>query len=287
VTVTCSPISAAGVTAQPSTINSGQSSFLFFSTSGGGPFTIQWYTGSQGDTSNPISGANGTSTTVSPTATTSYWVRVTGQCGTQDASTTVVVNGTVCTAPSITTQPASTSISNGSPVTLTVIAAGTPTLTYQWYIGEKGDVTNKITGATSASLTQSPSATTKYWVRVSHSCDAQTVDSNAATVTVTTICANPTITTQPAGVSAPIGTAATLHVVAGGAAPLHYQWFQGVKGDTSKPRGTDSATFVTGAVGSTTSYWVHVTNSCGGAAADSNAATVTAIAPPRGRAARH
>jgi hypothetical protein len=288
VTVTCSPISTQGVNAQPSTINQGQSSNLFFTTNGTGPFSIQWYTGSQGDTSSPIVGATSTSTLVSPTATTAYWVRVSAPCGTQDGSVLVVVNGTVCTAPSITAQPAGTSINSGSPVTLTVVAAGTAPLTYQWYIGEKGDVTHPIVGATSASLTQSPTVTTKYWVRVSNSCNGtQNADSNAATVTVTTICANPTITTQPANVSAPIGTAATLIVVAGGTSPLHYQWFQGVKGDTSKPRGTDSATFVTGAVSVTTSYWVHVTNTCGGPAADSNAATVTATAPPRGRAARH
>lgn len=285
VTVTCSPI-ASGPTAQPSTINSGSSSTLFFTTNGSGPFTIQWYVGNVGDTSNPIQGATSTSTLVSPAASTLYWVHVTAPCGSQDGSVIVFVAGTPCTAPSISTQPASSTISAGSPVTLTVGAAGTAPLTFQWFIGDKGNTSNPIVGATLSSLTQSPTVTTKYWVRVSNSCSGtQSVDSNAATVTVSTACASPSITTQPVSVSAPIGTAATLKVVAAGNA-LHYQWFQGVKGDTSKPVGTDSATFITGAISSSTSFWVHVTGACGNPA-DSNTAIVTAIAPPRGRAARH
>lgn len=288
VTVTCSPISQAGVTAQPSTINSGQSSTLSFSTAGTGPFTIQWYTGSIGDTSHPIGGATGTSTVVSPTLSTSYWVHVSASCGSQDGSVVVFVSGAPCIAPSITTQPASSSISAGSPVTVTVAAGGTAPLTAQWYTGDKGDVSHPIVGATSFSLTQSPAATTKYWARVSNTCNGtQSADSNAATITVTgPACTAPSITTQPANVSVPIGEAATLHVVAGGTTP-HYQWFQGAKGDTSKPVGTDSATFVSGAVGTNTSYWVHVTHTCDSAVADSNAGLVTAIAPPRTRAARH
>jgi hypothetical protein len=287
VTVTCSPI-ASGVTAQPSTINAGQSSTLFFATNGTGPFTIQWYTGGTGDTSNPIPGATGTSTVVSPAGTTGYWVHVTAPCGSQDGSVIVFVAGAPCIPPSITTQPASSSISAGSPVTLTVAASGTAPFTYQWYTGEKGDITHPILGATTFSLTQSPAATTKYWARVSNSCNGtQSADSNAATITITgPVCTNPSITTQPANVSAPIGTGVTLKVVAGGTTPLHYQWFQGVKGDTSKPVGTDSATFVSGAISSNISFWVHVTGQCGNPV-DSNAAIVTATAAPRGRAVRH
>jgi hypothetical protein len=288
VTVTCSPIASGGITAQPSTISAGQSSTLFFATNGTGPFTIQWYTGGLGDTSNPIPGATGTSTVVSPAGTTGYWVHVTAPCGSQDGSVIVFVAGAPCIAPSITTQPASSSISAGSPVTLTVAASGTAPLTFQWYTGDKGDITHPIAGATTASLTQSPAATTKYWARVSNSCNGtQSADSNAATITITgPVCTAPSITTQPSNASAPIGTSATLKVIAAGTAPLHYQWFQGVKGDTSKPVGTDSATFVSGAIDVNTAFWVHVTGQCG-SPADSNAAVVTAIAAPRGRAVRH
>jgi hypothetical protein len=288
VTVTCSPIASQGVMAQPSTITAGQSSTLFFNTTGTGPFAIQWYTGGQGDTSNPILGETRTSTVVSPIVTTGYWVRVSAPCGSQDGSTVVTVAGTPCVAPSITTQPASSSISAGSPVTVTVSAGGTAPFMYQWYTGDKGDVSHPIPGATLASLTQSPAATTKYWVRVSHACDSQTVDSNAATITVTAAtCTNPSITTQPANMTVGMGSTATLKVVAAGTSTLHYQWFQGVKGDTSKPAGNDAATLITGVIKNTTSFWVHVTNQCAnGTPADSNAATVTAVVT-RIHAVRH
>jgi hypothetical protein len=284
VTVTCSPITGSPF-ASPNPINSGQSSTLSVATAGSGPFTFQWYNGNTGDTSSPIVGATAQSTLVSPTASSLYWVRVVSPCGSEDAGVLLTVNG-ICNAPSITTQPASSTISPNTTVTLSVAVSGTAPFTYQWFTGDKGDVTHPISGATSFSTLVSPAATTKYWVRVSNSCSGiQSADSNAATITVNT-CASPSITTQPVNVSAPISTAATLKVVAAGGAPLHYQWFRGVKGDTSKPVGTDSATFVTGAVTATTSYWVHVTGACG-TPVDSNAATVTAIAPPRGRAARH
>ena len=282
VTVTCAPIGS-GPFASPQTINNGQSSQLSFNTAGNGPFTIQWYQGNSGDTSNMINGATGTSALVFPTVNTSYWVRVSSSCGTQDSNNVVVVvNGSICTAASITTQPASSTIASGSPVTLTVVAAGTAPLTYQWYTGDKGDTSNPISGATSASLIRSPTVTTKYWVRVT-GCNNSTADSNTATITVST-CTSPSITTQPANVSAPIGTAATFKVVAAGTA-LHYQWYEGNKGNTTKTVGTDSSTFVTDAVDFNNVYWVRITGQCG--TADSNAATVTAIAPPRGRAVRH
>jgi hypothetical protein len=289
VTVTCSPIASGSLSAQPSTINSGQSSVLSFATAGSGPFTIQWYLGFSGDTSNPINGATGTSTTVSPTSTSAYWVRVTSPCGTQDASVFVFVNGTVCTPSSITTHPSSATIAPGGSATLTVVAAGTVPISYQWYTGTSGNTANSILGATNASVTVSPTVTTSYWVRVSNSCNTIGNNSVTAVVTVSATCPAPVITTQPASVSAPIGTAATLNVVATATGTtIHYQWYKGAKGDLSTKVGTDSPTFTTGAVDVTASYWVRLTPVCNNLSfTDSNAAIVTATAPPRGRAVRH
>jgi hypothetical protein len=66
-----------------------------------------------------------------------------GDCG--GSSVNVTTNGT---APSITTQPANQSVAVGRSATFTVVAAGTPPLSYQW---QKG--TTNISGATSASYT--------------------------------------------------------------------------------------------------------------------------------------
>jgi hypothetical protein len=87
-----------------------------------------------------------------------------------------------CTPPSITSQPASTTINSGSSATLSVGAAGTAPLSYQWYTGPSGTTTSPVAGGTGPSITVAPTSTTSYWVRVSNSCGA--VNSAAATVTV-------------------------------------------------------------------------------------------------------
>ena len=276
VTVACTPIAAGGVGAQPPTINVGQSSTISVTTSGSGPFTFQWYRGSVGDFSNPI--ATTSSTLVSPTTSTTYWVRVTASCGSQDGSVTVFVNAP-CTQSSITTNPAFATIAPGGSATLTVVAAGTAPISYQWYTGTSGNTGSPIAGATNASITVSPTVTTSYWVRVSNSCNTIGNNSTTALVTVSANCNAATITTQPANVSAGIGTAATLKVVATVAGTtIHYQWYKGAKGDLSTKVGTDSDTFSTGTVSVTASYWVRLTSACNPLTfIDSNAAIVTSV----------
>ncbi|HEV7487291.1 MAG TPA: M57 family metalloprotease [Thermoanaerobaculia bacterium] len=288
VTVACTPIASGGVIAQPQTINVGQSSTISVTTSGNGPFTFQWFRGSLGDASNPIAGATGSNTIVSPVTSTTYWVRVTAPCGSQDGSVIVFVNAP-CTASSITTHPASATIAPGGSATLTVVAAGTAPISYQWYTGTSGNTANPIAGATNASVTVSPTVSTSYWVRVSNSCNQTGNNSTTALVTVSVACPAPAITTQPASVSAGLGTAATLKVVATvTGTTIHYQWYKGAKGDLSTKVGTDSDTFTTGAVSVTTSYWVRLTAACSSSSTtDSNAAIVTAVAAARGRAVRH
>jgi hypothetical protein len=288
VTVICTPIAAGGVGAQPPTINVGQSSTISVTTSGSGPFTFQWFRGSLGDASNPIAGATGFNTLVSPATSTSYWVHVTAPCGSQDGAVTVFVNAP-CTQSSITTNPGFPTVAPGASTTLTVAAAGTAPISYQWYTGTSGNTGSPIAGATGASVTVSPAVTTSYWVRVSNSCNQTGNNSTTAVVTVSASCPAPAITTQPSSASAGLGTAATLSVVA--AAPgttIHYQWYKGAKGDLSTKVGTDSPTFTTGAVSITTSYWVRLTAACNNLSfTDSNAAIVTAVAAPRGRAVKH
>lgn len=85
-----------------------------------------------------------------------------------------------CTAPAITAQPTSRTITAGQSTTLTVSATGT-SLSYQWYQGTAPNTASPA--GTGPSLTVAPSATTSYWVRVSNACG--TVNSATATVTVT------------------------------------------------------------------------------------------------------
>src|SRR5262249_23756348 len=93
------------ITGQPqdATISSGGSATLSVGASGPAPLTYQWHQGPAGDPSQPIAGETGTSfTTPALTATTSYWVRVTGADGQADSRTatvTVTVVEPACTGP--------------------------------------------------------------------------------------------------------------------------------------------------------------------------------------------
>jgi hypothetical protein len=86
-------------------------------------------------------------------------------------------------SPAITTQPASQTINSGDSATMSVVATGTAPLSYQWYVGQSGDTSSPISGATSSSYTTPPLSTaTSYWVRVTNA--AGSVNSNTATITV-------------------------------------------------------------------------------------------------------
>jgi hypothetical protein len=59
------------------TIDNGQSDTLGVTAANGTPgYTYQWYTGTSGNTTSPISGATSSSYVAAPTSTTSYWVMV-------------------------------------------------------------------------------------------------------------------------------------------------------------------------------------------------------------------
>jgi hypothetical protein len=96
---TCTP---PGITSQPpsTTVAAGSSTTLTLTATGTETLTYQWYIGSSGNTSNPISGATSRSLTVRPGATTSYWVRVTNSCGSANSSTATVTVSMASAAPS-------------------------------------------------------------------------------------------------------------------------------------------------------------------------------------------
>lgn len=96
--------------------------------------------------------------------------------------TGTIVNDDVI-APVIGTQPVATSIAGGGVATLSIAAGGFPAPTVQWYIGETGDTSNPVAGATSATFTTPAlTASTRYWARVTNS--GGSVDSASVLVTV-------------------------------------------------------------------------------------------------------
>lgn len=107
----------------------------------------------------------------------------------KNATATCTKTGTIsvagaCVTPVITTQPQSRTINNGETVNTFVVATGTG-LTYQWYVGNTGDISNPVPGGTGQALNGTPLMTTSFWVRVKNSCGAS-ADSATATITVRT-----------------------------------------------------------------------------------------------------
>jgi M6 family metalloprotease-like protein len=247
---------------------SGQTATLRVSASGSGVLLYQWYRGVSGNMTAPISGAT-TPVYVTPalTATASYWVQVTNDCGTANSAAATV---TVLAPPSITSSPAHQSVCYGKTARLTVAAEGSDPLTYQWYAGPSGDTANPINGATANAYTSPPLTTSaQYWARVSNTCGA--ANSNAANVDVKLPAR---ILKQPKGYIILTGKTASLSVGAEGALPLSYQWFEGTTPDTARAVAKAvAAVFTTPPLQTTTSYWVQVRNECG--EANSETATVT------------
>ena len=262
------------ITTQPAsqTVTAGSSVTFSVVASGTAPLSYQW---AKGGTA--ISGATSAALTLSNVQSAdagSYTVTVSNAVGSVTSSAATLTVNAVAVAPSITTQPASQTVSAGSNVTFSVVAAGTSPLSYQW----KKNGTN-ITGATSSSLAlanvQSADAAS-YTVTVSNS--AGSVTSSAATLTVNAMA--PTIATQPSSQTVSVGGTATFSVVASGTAPLSYQW---AKGGTSISGATNASYAITNVQTTDAgSYTVTVSNSAG--AVTSSAATLTVSSGSGGNA---
>lgn len=226
--------------------------------------TYQWGTGTTG--SNIISGQTAASITVSPTATTTYWVRRVdvSPCNTPTAAATATVTvNTPSTAPtSISGNP---SLCSTSGVTLSAIGGTAASgATYQWGTGAViGD--NIIAGQTNSTLYVNPAATTTYWVRrYDGVCNAYTAGTTVVVYKASTgpysisgastICANTATTLTAQG-----GTPGTGSV---------YQWGTGnTAGQNIIAGQTAAAISVTPSA--QTTYWVRLVDqgSCPGTAA--------------------
>ncbi len=90
----CDPNQCTGppsITTQPGslTVPAGTGATLSVIASGSS-LTYQWYIGTSGVTTTPINGATSASVNVTPSSTTSYWVRVSNPCGSADSATATV-----------------------------------------------------------------------------------------------------------------------------------------------------------------------------------------------------
>jgi hypothetical protein len=267
ITMTVTPATA--ITAQPTdaSVCLGGSQALSATAIGTGTITYQWQSSTTptGTFSNISFASNSSSQSAtlsvpSVSGQLSYQLVATSSCG---SATSNVATISINQATVINTQPQTQTVCQGSPVTFSVGAIGTGTLSYQWrYNGAP------ITGATSASYTIPTLALSNagtYSVVVTATCGSVTSANAQLTVTPLT-----TISLQPVGSTVCAGSPVNLSVTAAGTGNLTYQWMQ----NGTAVSGATSAlyTIPTSLVSQSGSYTVEVTGGC--SSLTSSAATV-------------
>jgi hypothetical protein len=255
------------ITAQPVsvTVNAGQTAAFSVAATGTATLTYQWSKNGAA-----ISGATSPSYTTPATASTDngaqFAVSITNSIGSVTSSSATL---TVTVAPTISSQPASQTVSVGQTASFSVTATGTGTLTYQW---KKNGAA--ITGATSASYT-TPAAIasdngSSFTVTVTGT--SGSVTSSAATLTVN---GPPAITAQPTSKTVLAGQTATFSVTATGSGTLTYQWNL----NATPISGATSASYTTPATTTSNSgsqFTVTVSNAAGSVTSSGATLTVTA-----------
>jgi hypothetical protein len=241
-TVSAAPV-APSITTQPAsqTVTAGQTASFSVAATGTAPLSYQWQKNSVA-----ISGATSSSYTTQATTSSDngalFTAVVSNTAGSVTSSAATLTVNAAPVAPSITTQPASQTVTAGQTASFSVAASGTAPLSYQWK--KNGSA---ISGATSSSYA-TPATTTSdngalFTVVVSNI--AGSVTSNAATLTVNAAPVAPSITTQPASQTVAAGQAASFSVAATGTAPLSYQWNKNgatISGATSSSYATPATT---------------------------------------------
>jgi hypothetical protein len=161
------------------TICPGASATITAALTGTAPWSVKW----SDNTTQSINSGTTATRTVNPAATTTYTVTsVTDASGCPAVAGTGSATITRSVAASITTQPANKSTTVNTSVTVSVVAAGSSPIFYQWF-QSNGTI---VTGATSSSYTTSFPAKGNYqfYVEVWNSCNTTHVKSHNVTVTV-------------------------------------------------------------------------------------------------------
>jgi hypothetical protein len=177
----------------------------------------------------------------------------------------------VAVPPYVVSQPASQTVHDGDTVTISVVAAGTPPLHYQWM--QDGA---SLAGATNADLTLNSvhlSQAGAYTVVITNVDGTVTSDPAMLTVLVPTL---PTFLTQPLSQIVSLGASVVFSVSYSGVGPFEVQWrLNGVNID-----GATNASFVLNSVQATNSGTYSVVVSTAAGAVNSSSAVLTVLLPP-------
>ncbi|MCB9198522.1 MAG: gliding motility-associated C-terminal domain-containing protein [Flavobacteriales bacterium] len=220
--------------------------------------TWEWYQGSCGG----IYVGSGTTLTVNPSSTTTYYVRAEGNCNSTTCVSVTVTVVNLSTAPS-SAIASSNSVCPGGSVTLTVNGGTLVTGdVWTWYEGGCGAGTSVGTGN---NITLNPSVASTYYVRAEGTCGVTSCAS--ASVSMNTVSTDPTgITASSTAIC--VGQSTVLNVSGGTLGTgANWQWYQGSCG--GGPVGSGNSISVSPTA--TTTYFVRAEGTCG----NSNCTSVT------------
>ena len=197
----------------------------------GSGLTYQWYFKKKGQTSFSVwSGRTKASETCTPNAS---WDGIQLYCIVKDGSgATKTTNTITVSVLSISTQPKSQTIAEGSTLTVSLKATGSG-LTYQWYFKKKTQTSFNIwNGHTNAKETCVPNAS---WDGIQLYCIVKDGAGNSVksdVITITFATTELKITQQPTNQYIVLGKPVTVSIKASGTG-LSYQWYFKKKGQTS------------------------------------------------------
>ncbi|RXR21632.1 PKD-like domain-containing protein [Flavobacterium stagni] len=268
IVVTDPIISSQPLTTQTQCQNTPATVLSVTASGGTGGYSYQWYSNSSNSTTGGVPLSGQTAATFTPPTTTigtQYYYCVVSQSSVGCSVASNPASVTVVAAPTITTQPQSTTVCEGSSIAPLTVAYtnGTGTPLYQWF-----DANGAISGATSATYTPSSLLSGSYYCVLTFSSGGCTsITSATAVITINPL---PTLAVQPLATQSICvgGTIPPLTVTyTGGVGTPTYQWYSSTTNTTTggTPVGTNSASYTPPSFLATGTYYYYVTLSLTGA----------------------
>jgi hypothetical protein len=248
-------VAGSSITSNPKSLSISATQTATFSVSvqGQSPFSYQWYVIPAGaSTGTVISGATSDNYTTAAVDISydgaQYYVTVADSCGSTLTSANAVLTVTAGNvSPTITTEPTGQTVAVDGTATFSVVASGTPNLSYQWFRIPAGSTTaTAVTGATAASYTVPDTETAtsnnqdEYYAVVTNGY-GQAISQSVTLAVGDGI----QITGQPVTAYVNDGASASFTVTAVSNLPLSYQWWEASPGSSvfTAISGATSATY--------------------------------------------